>query len=79
MLVTIPRFAHLRPVYLPPDVMPPPVDFQVFTTLITAAAFFGLAYSVSGWRHLLVAPMWIILWLLQYEAWFLPNDVWLWL
>ena len=68
---------HLRPVYVPPDVMAPPIKFQIGTTLITVAALFGLAYSVSGWRHLLVAPLWIILWLLQFNVWFLPNDPWL--
>ena len=79
LFFTIPSFAQLRPVYVPPDVMPPPITFQIVTTAITIAAFFGLANSVSGWRHLLVVPLWIILWILQFTAWFLPNDPWLWL
>jgi hypothetical protein len=53
-----------------------PIEFQVITTFITAFALFGLARSVSGWRHLLVAPLWVILVFMEYLAWIWPNKPW---
>ena len=53
-----------------------PIVFQIATTIITGIALLGLALSVSGWRHLLVAPLWIILLFLQYVAWIWPNKPW---
>jgi hypothetical protein len=50
-----------------------PIVFQVVTTIITVLALIGLARSVSGWRHLLTAPLWIVLILLQYNSWTWPN------
>ena len=48
--------------------LPPSFDTKLLTTVITALALFGLALSVSGWRHCLVAPLWIVLIFLQYSV-----------
>ena len=53
-----------------------PLEFQGITTVITGFALIGLACSVSGWRHLLVAPLWLILVFLQYVALTWPNIPW---
>jgi hypothetical protein len=45
------------------------IEFRLITTFITALALVGLARSVSGWRHLLVSPLWVILVFLEYHAW----------
>ena len=50
-----------------------PIEFQVVTTIATVAALVSLTFSVSGWQHLLVAPLWIILLFLEYLAWIWPN------
>jgi len=49
--------------------LPPSFDTKLLTTVITALAILGLALSVTGWRHCLVAPLWIVLILLQYSVW----------
>ena len=46
---------------------------ELLTTFITALALFGLARSVSGWRHLLVSPLWVMLIFLQYKLWTETN------
>jgi hypothetical protein len=53
-----------------------PIEFQVITAFVTALALFGLARSVSGWRHLLVAPLWAILIFMEYVAWIWPSRPW---
>ena len=53
-----------------------PLEFQGITTVITGFALIGLACSVSGWRHLLAAPLWLILVFLQYVALTWPNLPW---
>ena len=53
-----------------------PIEFQVITAVVTVLALVGLARSVSGWRHLLVAPLWIILIVLEYAAWVWPSKPW---
>ena len=58
-----PRYGHPRQ----------PIEFQIITTIITALAFFGLSRSVSGLRHLLVAPLWAALLLMEYMAWIWPR------
>jgi hypothetical protein len=49
------------------------IEFQVITTFITVLAMVALARSVSGWRHLLVTPLWAILVFLEYLAWIRPK------
>lgn len=53
-----------------------PIEFQFITTFITGLALAGLARSVSGWRHILVAPLWFILIFLEYCAWIWPKKPW---
>jgi hypothetical protein len=53
-----------------------PIEFQVVTALITALVLAGLARSVSGWRHLLVTPLWLFLIFAEYLAWIWPNRPW---
>ena len=64
--LTVPRHGPIRR----------PIEFQVITAFITAFALFGLARSVSGWRRLLVAPLWIILIVMEYAAWVWPSRPW---
>ena len=53
-----------------------PIEFQIVTTVITVLALFGLARSVSGWRHFLVSPLWIVLIFMEYLAWIWPAKPW---
>ena len=60
--LSAPRFGQVRR----------PIEFQVVTTVITVLVLFGLARSVRGWRHYLVAPLWAILIFMEYIAWIWP-------
>ena len=46
-----------------------PIWFCVTTTCVTLGVLLGLVRAVSGWRHVLIAPLWLILVFLQCVAW----------
>ena len=49
--------------------LPPQFGTKLITTVITFWALIGLACAVTGWRHCLVAPLWVILIFFQYSVW----------